>query len=196
MSYSDITDIVNAFSDVLIVKVFIDTLDDRLRNLYSNQVNNHNYKILTECSKPAWDRHINSGFDLYTPCSQSFTPDTVNVIDFNLICAAVFYSKSPAGMIARNSGFYMYPRSSLANTDLRLANSVGIIDSGYRGSLKGMFDYVGDRMVVNRQVGQYERIVQICSPTLGPVYIELVDSLNQIGTTERGEGGFGSTGIV
>jgi dUTP pyrophosphatase len=133
---------------------------------------------------------------LYTPCSQSFTQATVNVIDFKVICAAVFYSKSPNGMIAKNSGFYMYPRSSLARTDLRLANNVGIIDSGYRGSLKGIFDYVGDRMHVHRQVGQYERIVQLCSPTLGPVYIELVDSLNRIGTTERGDGGFGSTGVL
>ena len=41
-----------------------------------------------------------------------------------------------------NTGYYMYPRSSLSKTKLRLANSVGIIDSGYRGNLIGMFDLI------------------------------------------------------
>jgi dUTP pyrophosphatase len=75
-----------------------------------------------------------------------------------------------------------------------MANSVGIIDSGYRGNIQGMFDYVGDRIYVDKAVEQYDRIVQLCSPTLGPVYVELVPS-NILERTERGVGGIGSTGF-
>ena len=36
----------------------------------------------------------------------------------------------------KNIGYYLYPRSSISKTPLILANSVGIIDSGYRGNIK------------------------------------------------------------
>jgi dUTPase len=49
-----------------------------------------------------------------------------------------------------STGYYMYPRSSLSKTKLRLANSVGIIDSGYCGFLIGMFDIFYDINVINR----------------------------------------------
>ena len=87
----------------------------------------------------------------------------------------------------------MYPRSSLSKRKLRLANSVGIIDSGYRGNLMGMFDIVNskeDFEVVNK----FERLVQICSPNLQPIIVEIVDDIKELGETTRGEGGFGSTG--
>jgi dUTP pyrophosphatase len=193
--YLDINTMVNAFSDVLIIRVFLDTDDNRLRSLYQNRINEHNYALLNECNKEPHNRFINSGFDLYNPTSQIFTSLQVNLIDFRIKCDAILYSHGPNGMHIKNSGFYLYPRSSLGKTDLRLANSVGIIDAGYRGNIMGLFDYVGDRMEVDRHVGKYDRLVQICSPTLGPVYIELVDSIDQLSRTERGEGGMGSTGV-
>jgi dUTP pyrophosphatase len=86
----------------------------------------------------------------------------------------------------------MYPRSSLSKTSLRLANSVGIIDSGYRGNLIGMFDLLG---IESYEVNQYDRLVQVCAPGLVPIYVEIVDMLEDLGThTLRGTGGFGSTG--
>jgi dUTP pyrophosphatase len=193
--YLDITTMVNAFSDVLIVRVFLDTDDNRLRSLYMNRINDHNYSLLNECNKPPHERFINSGFDLYNPTEQIFSSTQVNLIDFKVKCDAVLYSHGPNGVHLKNSGFYIYPRSSLGKSDLRLANNVGIIDAGYRGNIMGLFDYVGDRMEVDRRVCKYDRLLQLCSPTLGPVYIELVDSLNQLSVTERGEGGLGSTGV-
>ena len=83
--------------------------------------------------------------------------------------------------------YYLYPRSSVVKTGFRLANSVGIIDSGYRGNLMAYFDVIkNDRIEVN------QRLVQICAPDLKPFKVELVDSLDE---TERGHGGFGSTGV-
>ena len=39
-----------------------------------------------------------------------------------------------------STGFYLHPRSSISKTKLRLANSTGIIDAGYRGHIMAMFD--------------------------------------------------------
>jgi len=97
----------------------------------------------------------------------------------------------------------MYPRSSLSKTQLRLANSTGIIDAGYRGHLMGMFDVVNispdNLQNENRDAdyfGQkYDRYLQICAPGLVPIIVEIVETKNELGLeTERGDGGFGSTG--
>lgn len=97
-------------------------------------------------------------------------------------------------------GFYLYPRSSISNTSVRLANNVGIIDSGYRGCVAGMFDVVS-RITTDGYVEgsflrlqPYHRLLQICSPTLEPFTVEMVFAESELGTTNRGSGGFGSTG--
>ena len=70
-----------------------------------------------------------------------------------------------------------------------LANSVGIIDSGYRGPIIGAFRNISnqqERYVVEKNT----RLLQICEPDLRPILVQLVDS-SFFETTERGEGGFG-----
>ena len=91
-------------------------------------------------------------------------------------------------------GYYLYPRSSMGlKTPLRCANSVGIIDSGYRGSIKGCLTNINDTGF-NLSIG--ERYMQICPGNITlPIYITEVSSLEKLGKTERGNGGFGSTGI-
>jgi dUTP pyrophosphatase len=87
----------------------------------------------------------------------------------------------------------MYPRSSLSKTKLRLANSTGIIDAGYRGHLMGMFDLIGTDELYTIQ--QYDRLLQICAPGLLPIIVQVVNSVEELGEqTKRGDGGFGSTG--
>lgn len=81
----------------------------------------------------------------------------------------------------------IYPRSSISNTGLWLANSVGVIDSGYRGPIRARFKYVPDTEKYN--VG--DRVAQLIIKKLEDVDIELLEELS---TSERGEGGFGSSG--
>jgi dUTP pyrophosphatase len=85
-------------------------------------------------------------------------------------------------------GYYLYPRSSLSKTPLRLANSVGIIDAGYRGTLKAAVD---NRSGEDYTIKKGDRLFQICMPSLEPfgIVFGVVDR-----ATERGEGGMGSTG--
>jgi dUTP pyrophosphatase len=70
-----------------------------------------------------------------------------------------------------------------------LANHTGIIDSGYRGALIGAFRNMGDEYVVEK----HTRLLQVCHPSLCPIYVVLTNE-NELSSTERGEGGFGSTG--
>ena len=96
-----------------------------------------------------------------------------------------------------NTGYYMYPRSSLSKTPLRLANSVGIIDSGYRGPLIGMFDMIyrgTSHPNTSYIISKYDRLLQICAPNLCPILVKWTEDVSDLGITSRGEGGFGSTG--
>ena len=87
-------------------------------------------------------------------------------------------------------GYFLYPRSSTGTkTPLRLANSIGIIDAGYRGNYIAAFDNIRTESF---KVERLQRLVQICPPNLTyPLRVELVEDLEQ---TIRGTGGFGSTG--
>ena len=80
---------------------------------------------------------------------------------------------------------------------MRLANSVGIIDAGYRGELMGIFD---NHSSIQYTIAKYQRVLQICAPNLTypvfPVLVESADMLDMYcGSNERGVGGLGSTGV-
>ena len=83
---------------------------------------------------------------------------------------------------------------------MRLANSVGIIDSGYRGEIMAVVDNINAaNMDTKESIVKYmppmTRMFQICSPTLEPFMVQIVNSEEKLGVTERGSGGFGSTGV-
>ena len=111
--------------------------------------------------------------------------------------------------------FYMllYPRSSIINTNLILANSVGVIDPGYRGNLKVCFRYViqpEDQKIIEGKSAYGKNakgIVASINPQkiyhegdksaqLGPTKINrlTINKAQELSSSLRGEGGFGSTG--
>lgn len=86
----------------------------------------------------------------------------------------------------------IYPRSSITNKDLMLANSVGVIDSGYRGEIKFRFRYrPGDAFISPDYYQIGERIGQIMVVPYPKMEFEVVEELS---STERGEGAYGSSG--
>ena len=88
--------------------------------------------------------------------------------------------------------FTMHPRSSIYKTPFRLTNNTGIIDAGYRGNLGAVFDVLPEQAT---QQNPFERFVQVCAPSLEPFCVHLVENESELGLdTERGTGGFGSTG--
>lgn len=80
----------------------------------------------------------------------------------------------------------VFPRSSIVNTHLTLSNSVGVIDSGYRGEIKAKFRKGGTR---GYNVG--DRIAQLIIMPYPEVTFVEVDELSE---SDRGEGGYGSSG--
>lgn len=185
------------YDNIMKLKIFVDSDDEKLKNIYNEAATKHNKKI-QDCPDI-----IDAGFDLYAPLQQSksqneiqeiiFSSSIVNKLDFKIICSAQITNHSTNKTY--NTGYYMYPRSSISKTRLRLANSVGIIDAGYRGHIMAMLDVIGNTDT-NYEGKAYERYIQICAPGLIPMTIEIVDNIESLGEkTERGQGGFGSTGI-
>lgn len=88
-----------------------------------------------------------------------------------------------------NISYMVTPRSSISKTPLRMSNSVGIMDSGYRGEFMVPIDNLSDEEFI---IEKHTRLFQVVSPMLGKIMLEIVSSLSD---SERGSGGFGSTGI-
>ena len=154
--------------------IYID--DIKLKEQYQIFVDNHNKQVKTQ--------YPNAGFDLLTPFE--INENNNFILDTNIKCCMTSYNNE-------NLSYYLYPRSSIIKTPFRLANSVGIIDSGYRGNIKAVFDSINTNINFNLPI--YSRLVQICSPTLKPLIVEIIDDYKNLGLTERGLGGFGSTGV-
>jgi dUTP pyrophosphatase len=179
---------------IMVLNLFVDGSQD-LKNIYLSAAHKHNLSLIE-------DPHFcNSGFDLFLPEEQTFTSGSVNKASFKVKCSAKICNidndndnvndNDNNSITSYFCGYYMYPRSSLSKTTLRLANCTGIIDAGYRGPLIGMFDCIVDTCVIE----SYTRLLQVCAPDLMPIYVRVIDSVAELGPeTSRGEGGFGSTG--
>ena len=124
-----------------------------------------------------------AGLDLFCPEDIIIPAKSLGKVNFGISCEALSNDKMDG------LSFYLYPRSSIIKTPLRLANSVGIIDKGYRGNLMGCFDNISEEDYL---IEKGTRLVQICAPNLETISFELTDSLSE---TSRGSGGYGSTGV-
>lgn len=176
-------DLLNIYGKYMYLKIFIDSDDNELRKKYMESINERHLKMIDNI------RHIDAGFDLLSPETKRMTSTNVNKLDYQIICSAQLID----GNSSFNTGFYMYPRSSISKSNIRLANNVGIIDAGYRGHLMGMFDVI---YINETNVNKFDRHLQICAPGLIPIIVEMVGSREELGEeTARGDGGFGSTGI-
>lgn len=99
----------------------------------------------------------------------------------------VEYGTDLAFEIDEGNVVLIFPRSSISKTGHRLMNSVGVIDSGYRGEIKIRMSYSWDESAY--EIG--DKVAQAVVLELPKVLIEEVSELSD---SDRGEGGFGSTG--
>lgn len=164
------------------LKLAITTNDEEILNNYNTRVNQHNNKV--------GGKYPDSGFDLLFVENSILESATINenkseLIDMFIKCEMIDNNKQ------RSVGFYVYPRSSMSKTPVMLGNHVGIIDSGYRGSIK-----VALRNLMQNErvkIEKLTRLVQICAPDLSGFNVVIVNE-TELSNTERGDGGFGSTG--
>ena len=149
--------------------------DEELRDMYQEQ-----YEV-SKSKAP----YLDSGFDLYFPADVKCLSGKSTKIKLG-VKIAMFRNCDDS---KPSVGYYIYPRSSISKTPLRLANSVGIIDSGYRGELMAVVD---NQSAEDYLIKRGQRLFQVCAGDLTPIVKVRFCELN---STERGEGGFGSTGL-
>jgi len=150
--------------------------DDCVKELYSAAAAVYNAKKYEE---------RDAGFDLFVSTNMHLEATKTIKICSGVRCA--FFDDSTKSTFR---AYYLYPRSSLSKTPMRLANSVGIIDATYRGEILAAVD-MRENFVVNHG----DRYFQLTAPDLLPFDEIRVVSEIPGGATARGEGGFGSTGV-
>ena len=138
-------------------------------------------KVRENATLPTRGTSGSAGADLYACIEEKIT---INPGDIKLIPTGIAIA-----LPDKNSAAYLYARSGLGvKHGICLANGVGVIDSDYRGEV-----CVGLCNVSNKPyaIEPNERIAQmVISPVIIPEMIEV----SELEKTERGEGGFGSTG--
>jgi len=136
-------------------------------------------KINTDAVIPSYAKDGDAGMDLV---ATSIISDNINSITYGTGIAM----EIPEGFVG-----LVFPRSSIRKTDLALSNCVGVIDSGYRGELQATFNKINHHSVRKEDYKIGDRIAQII--ILPYPQIEFTE-VEELSNTERGEGGFGSTG--
>jgi len=138
-------------------------------------------KLKTTAKLPVRSSKFATGFDLYS-C------DTVTMnLDY------IEYSTGIAVEIPVGFTGLLFPRSSISEKSLMLKNSVGVIDPDYRGEIKFRFLATKEILHDEKRYKVGEKIGQLVILKVPEIEIKEV-YYNELSKTERGEGGFGSTG--
>lgn len=158
------------------MKTFLLQVEDSNKVLYENHGTYH---------------EGDSGLDLFIVEDVSIGPGETKLVDLGVKCQCRSFSFSPndwfRGSFYKYWSYFLMPRSSISKTPLIMRNSIGLIDSGYKGNLKcPLFNTSNEPVELKRG----ERYVQLVNCDLSAVKFKLVDTLRE---TSRGEGGFGST---
>ncbi|MBC8213368.1 MAG: hypothetical protein ISR90_03070 [Candidatus Marinimicrobia bacterium] len=144
------------------MKLYIQAINETAKEYYENHGHFHNG---------------DAGLDLYVLEDVIYKPGETKPLKLGIICEP-----------EDNKAYYLFPRSSISKTPLRMSNSIGLIDGGYRGEIMAMCDNVKSESYTAKK-GQ--RLFQLVASDSSPISYELVETLSE---TSRGSGGFGSTG--
>jgi dUTP pyrophosphatase len=135
-------------------------------------------KLVSEAQKPKFGKPGDAGADLVATSVDSSS--RINQIVYGTGLAV----EIPEGMVG-----LIFPRSSIRNHNLSMSNSVGVIDSGYRGEIMVTFNLIKNFALEPYKLG--DRIAQI---VIVPVPLITYTEVEELSETERGQGGHGSTG--
>ena len=139
-------------------------------------------KLSTTAGIPSRGSEKAAGYDLYI---DSLEPTVIQPYETKMVGTGI------AIELPENTFGAIYPRSGLSTKQgIVLANNVAVIDEDYRGEIKlPLYNRSNEPVILNPK----ERVAQLVVTPYIPVELEKVDELTD---TERGSGGFGSTGKV
>jgi len=168
-------------------KLLVDTIMDKMFGIFNAAAEKyHSYAIelpiqLEEGAQvPTYAHDSDAAADMY-----AMEDTTISAHSTGTPVKTGVHIQLPEGWVA-----FVLPRSSIgAKTPLRLSNSAGVIDSGYRGEVRALYDNIGDEPY---QIHKGDRIAQMLVMPSYRFKANVVDSLED---SDRGEAGFGSTGV-
>lgn len=139
--------------------------------------------LVDDFIKPEYKRELSGGMDIY------FQQDVDLVIGIDNVVKLGFAAEVPEGHVAM-----LIPRSSSGMRGVGLRNTVGVIDSDYRGEWLAhlVIDERDDNAFGN--VVSYKRGERALQVLIVPFKRETVELVDELSVTGRGDGGFGSTG--
>lgn len=142
---------------------------------------------------------LKNGFEnnLIAPAKGDAGWDLIASSDANVVYSNdnnknILYIEYDTGIIIQPpNGFYtlLFPRSSISKYELSLANSVGVIDSGYRNTIKLRFRFLGKRFSKNSLI--YKKGDKIGQLIFMPMFVPLAHQTESLDESERGLSGFG-----
>jgi len=136
-------------------------------------------KLVESAVIPSYSKKGDAGMDL--------TAVSKEIVDSNGDYGYISYGTGLSIEIPERFVGLIFPRSSISNTGLILANAVGVIDSGYRGEISCRFKHVAN--TVDYKIG--DRVAQLIILPYPEVEFEEVADLSK---TVREGGSFGSSG--
>ena len=142
------------------MKLYIKTLNKEAESIYSNHHHFH---------------EGDAGLDLYVLKDITFSPNETKLIKLGISCEP-----------ADGKAYYLLPRSSISKTPLRMSNSIGLIDGGYRGDIMASCDNIKD---FKYKISKGDRLFQLVASDSSSIEYKIVNNLSD---TTRGSGGFGS----
>ena len=142
--------------------LLIKTLNETAKSLYSNHGHFHDG---------------DAGLDLYVLQETTILAGETKLLKLGICCEP-----------SDGKAYYLFPRSSISKTPLRMSNSIGLIDGGYRGEIMASCDNIKD---FDFTIDKGQRLFQLVAVDSSPISYEVVEDLS---STSRGDGGFGSTG--
>jgi len=135
--------------------------------------------------------HPNSVVPVYAKTGDAGLDLTAVSLEFDYVAGKVTYDTGLAIEIPEGYVGLVFPRSSISKKKLALTNSVGVIDSGYRGSIKAVFKMESQLLPPEDLYKPGDRVAQIIIIPYPQIEFEEVDELSD---SDRKAGGFGSTG--
>ena len=137
------------------------------------------FKKLTEdATTPSKAHESDAGFDL-----------TATYVEEDMARNILTYHTGIAVELPKNSLALLCPRSSIYKYQLQMANGIGVIDEGYHGELIFKFRIVQPHFTRYKPGDKIGQLVVVKRPEIDFVLV------GELGESDRGEGGFGSTGI-
>jgi dUTP pyrophosphatase len=140
-------------------------------------------KLHDDAKIPTYSKPGDAGMDLVAVDIKEHVDSLTNETTKIIVDSGLAF-EIPIGFVG-----LVFPRSSIQSTGLRLANCVGVIDSGYRGSVKAVFDIKDSSLIYYEKGDRFAQIMILPYPI-----IELSE-VAEITSSDRGSGGFGSSGL-